>query len=428
MNKVTDKIDSIKNDEIRTAVRHAVFVNLLPALTDSAYKGQFSVTCDGGGFGRENIWPGLDSWEIAGAYLLLNKTNEVLLYFDFVEAFQRSDGNIPFAIFPAEDCGEEIRSTYYKGLRYPEDIYEYTQPGTGYPTRKWIGLFTHWVPENPFGVLAPISYILTASEIYAAVKDDEWLKSKLPSLERAAQYILSQKSPNGLVGGAGFYTELPPRYKWDGITQCYTYEVFNIMKEFYAENKDKSDFWRKEADSVKAAFNSQYWTGSKYAEYIHPEHGAVDWHGYTDVDWAATAFGLADEGQKTVLVPALLSEKDFWWGGMPTQPVTRPYAYREWELSSYPGFDAGNGPLYDAAAMGRVWYLETRACLALKEFGRLKESALHVAKMGNRHGGKWFERYHMVQNRQVHPCGPAGYCEYAAVLVRTVLGNLSVFI
>src|SRR5437868_6407470 len=140
---------------------------LYPALLDRIYPGHFIIAPDGG-FGTENTWPGLDSWQMAGAYLLLGRLRVVLDYFDFVAASQRKDGNIPFAIFPGEQSPGSLES-WLRGLRFPEDVYSYqpsVRPGqqkhSDIRTRKWIGLFTHWqIKANPLSVLGAVSYILT---------------------------------------------------------------------------------------------------------------------------------------------------------------------------------------------------------------------------------------------------------------------------
>ena len=41
--------------------------------------------------------------------------------------------------------------------------------------------------------------------------------------------------------------------------------------------------------------------------------------------------------------------------------------------------------------------------------------------------GYWFERHQVQALVNVAPAGAAKYCEYPAVLVRTVLGNQKVF-
>lgn len=92
-------IQRIADPEIRAGVEAAVDKNLLPAATERVYPGHFTINADGGGFGNDPTWPGLDSWQMIGPYLQLGRTRMVLDYFEFVRASQRKDGNIPFAIF-----------------------------------------------------------------------------------------------------------------------------------------------------------------------------------------------------------------------------------------------------------------------------------------------------------------------------------------
>ena len=99
-----------ESDLIVAAVKGGLERSLYPVLHEQAYPGHFMVTADGG-YGAENTWPGLDAWQSAGAYLLVGKVREVLDYFDFVQASQRSDGNIPFAIFPGERTGWPVQET-----------------------------------------------------------------------------------------------------------------------------------------------------------------------------------------------------------------------------------------------------------------------------------------------------------------------------
>lgn len=420
--------EKIKDPVIREGMRAAIEKNLLPAQKDLAYFGQFSVVADGSAFGQDYTWPGLDSWEIAGAYLMLGKVKEVLSYFDFVEASQREDGNIPFAVWPAEEYApREARLTTSRGLSYPDDVFSYESEG--YEKRNWIGLFRHWVYENPLSSLAAVCYLLTAGEIFAVTGDKNWAARKLPSLQKAARYLMSKKSDLGLIGGAGFYIELPPRKEWDGITQCYTYKALHDLAGLCAAAGENAgaEHWKSEADALGRAFRRNFWVNGHFAEYIHPDHGAVDFHGYTDVDWCAVACGLADDGQIHELWPKLLAEPNFWWGGMPTQAVTKPYTYREWELPRPVNFVC-NGPIYDMAAIGRIFYVEMSACRKMGEADRIRKAVGLVCKRGLSDGGWWYERYHMLQDRSVHAAGPKGYCEYPAVLTRVVLSDPELFI
>jgi hypothetical protein len=164
-----------------------------------------------------------------------------------------------------------------------------------------------------------------------------------------------------------------------------------------------------------------------FAEYVHPEHGVVDLHGLTDVNWAAIGLSVATDDEARTLWPLVCAERAFHHDDMPTQPVARPYTYRDWELPKIMPYGEHMGPLYDAAAMGRVWYLEALACVRMGDFGRLRETVLAVCRMGKRHDWVWYERYHPLQTQRVGPAGAHPYCEYAAILVRVVLGYPEAF-
>ena len=417
---------------IRQGVTAAIKQTLEPAATEKAYPGHFTIVADGHWFGQENTWPGLDSWQMAGAYLLLGRTQLALDYFDYVQASQRADGNIPYAIVAAETPPDHL-TTYNKGMRYPEDVFTYDPKRAGYTARKWIGSYSHWIAGiNPLGTLAAVSYVLLGDEIFTATGDQAWLESKLASLERAAKYLLSRKSGNGLIAGAGFYTEMPPRHQWDGVAQCYVVHVFNKCARLNAVlgRAPAAAQWRMESATLGARFREVFWRGDHYAEYVHPERGVVDLHGLSDVNWAAVAYDVATPAQADALWPRMTGEPAFWHGDMPTQTVSKPFTYQEWEFfSSHEdvGFAIPVGQLYDAAAMGRVWFLEWQACAKRGETKRLRESVVKVCQMGLKDGGFLHERYHPLQVARVDWTGPRGYGEYPAILVRAVLGNPAVF-
>lgn len=427
--------DDAEQQLIKTGVKAAMDKTLYPALLERAYPGHYTVVADGKGYGAENTWPGLDSWQMAGAYLLLGKHRVVLDYFDFVQASQRHDGNIPFAIFPADGPPAGMESSL-RGLRYPEDVYAYkpvVRPGqpkySNMNARKWIGLFTHWqMKANPLSTLGPLCYILTGREVFAATHSDSWLAEKMPNLEATGRYLLTRISPNGLMGGAGFYMESPPRNQWDGITQCYTIHAFRDLAALnnILGRKDAGVEWNRHADALRAKFLSVFWRGDHFAEYVHPDHGVVDLHGLSDVNWAAIGLEVANDDQTRRLWPLLMQEPVFWRGGMPTHLVTKPFAYQPWEHAEPLPFKYTEWT-NDVAAMGRVWYLEVLACLKMQEHKRLRESVVKVCQKGQQSGWLWYERYHAGEGDTVKPGGAYGYCEYAAILIRAVVGNPTVF-
>lgn len=426
----TDWIPRIADPEIRAGVEAAVFQNLLPAATERVYPGHFCINADGGGFGNDTTWPGLDSWQMIGPYLQLGRTRLVLDYFDFVRASQRKDGNIPFAIFN----GNTRPGGCLRGLKYPDDSFTYVPPkrkdlpASSQETRAWVGLFEHWQTKGlPLSTLGPLSYLLTGAEIFEATKSTAWLKEHLPSLESAARFLRSLRKPDsGLLGGSGFYIEAPPREGCDGVTQCYAVHSFRGLARLFRalDDEKRAAEWSSQADDLSRAFVDAFWRKDHFGEYLHPEHGLVDTHGLSDVNWAAVAFGLADPARCESLWPRLLAEPGFWAGGMPTQVVAKPFAYEKWE-SSRSG-DCGVDPLNDVAAMGRVWYLEAMACQRMKAHDRIVEGARRVSRAAE--GGFWRERYHLKPDGRISADGSLKYCEYAAVLARVVFGNRALFV
>lgn len=424
-----DVLARIKDPRIRAGVRAAVNQNVLPAVTQHGYPGYFNITADGGAYGDDATWPGLDSWQMAGALLLLDRVDVVLDYFDFVRASQRKDGNIPFAIFTGDTRPGD---TFLRGLRVPEDVFTYTPPKrSGLPesaqqTRSWVGLFRHWeLKSDPLATLGPVCYLLTAAEVFDKTGDRTWLRTHLPSVEAAGTYLAGRLSPNGLLAGSGFYTELPPRMGWDGVTQCYGVHAFSELSRLVRVDGRRHDAaaWSNHADGLADAFRRAFWRQDHFGEYVHSERGLVDSHGLSDTNWAAIAFGVADRRQTHALWPNLLAAKAFWWGAMPTLTVTKPFSYQAWEDEPVPF--AIPSTTNDVAAMGRAWYLEAMACKRMGDHDRLVEGARLVSDAADH--GFWRERYHPNRDGSVTPSGAQKYCEYPAVLIRVVLGSPSIF-
>jgi hypothetical protein len=364
-----------------------------------------------------------------GPYLQLGRTRMVQDYFDFVRASQRKDGNIPFAVF----SGNTRPGGCLRGLKYPNDVFTYAPPKReGLPAssqqkRQWIGLFEHWQTKGfPLTTLAPICYVLTATEIFDAAGSRSWLKERLGSVESAATFLLTLRKESGLIGGSGFYIEAPPREGCDGVTQCYAVHAFRKLATLFraAGETTKEADWSSRADKLTKAFLDAFWREDHFGEYVHPEHGLVDTRGLSDVNWAAVAFGLADDRRIERLWPRLMAEPEFWAGDMPPQIVTKPFAYEKWESSR--SADCSVEPFNDVAAMGRVWYLEATAYQGIKAHDRLVDSVRKVCRAGKA-TGYWRERYHLKPSGSVSADGSQKYCEYAAVLARVVFGNREIF-
>jgi hypothetical protein len=409
----------------------AVERTLLPALTERGYAGHFTVTADGCGYGEWNSWPGLNSWEMAGAYLLLDRIRTVKDFHRFVRASQRADGNIPFAISLASDVRDQIARNGRSDFRYPEDAFHY--PDRDGNLREWVGLYKHWEPHDPLTSLAALCHILLTAEISDADGSAGWLEESLGSALRAGEYLLTRRSPEGFVGGAGFYVELPSRWAWDGTTQCYAVEAFRRLSGLcrVVGRETDADRWRDRSMDLAARFREMFWTGRHFAEYLHPEKGFVDGRRLTDVDLAAVAFDVASPRQADLVWEQVRADDSLWHGDMPTRLTSYPFAYEDWELlDRFPPELAAwgwNDRTRDAAGMGRVWYVDMQAALRRGDHRRIVDAVRRVCFRGKRDGWLWHERYRAEPDGTASAVGPAGYCEYAAILVRTVLGNPGIF-
>jgi hypothetical protein len=72
-----------------------------------------------------------------------------------------------------------------------------------------------------------------------------------------------------------------------------------------------------------------------------------------------------------------------------------------------------------------VWYLEYNACIRMRDTQRMIDGARLVCRAAK--DGYWRERYQVQPNGNVAPVGADKYCEYAAVLIRAVLGSPATF-
>ena len=366
---------------------------------------------------------------MAGPYLLLGRTRLVLDYFEFVRASQRKDGNIPFAIF----TGNTRPGGCLRGLKYPDDVFTYKPPkreglpASSQETRKWIGLFEHWQTKAyPLSTLAPVCYMLTAAEIFDATGSQPWLKERLGSVEAAAKYLLTRKSQRadrrlGVLHRSAAAGRLRRR---DAVLRRprlpRTGEAVPRGRRQASEAA-----WSGHADKLAKTFMAAFWREDHFGEYVHPEHGLVDSHGLSDVNWAAVAFGVADGRKLERLWPRLMGEPAFWVGDMPTQLVTKPFTYEKWESTSRcrchrrPAQRRGrDGAGLVSGGHGLPADESPRApggFGAQSVPGRRKTAAIGASAIILKPDGT------------VSPDGSQKYCEYAAVLVRVVFGNREAF-
>ncbi|HTL67255.1 MAG TPA: beta-L-arabinofuranosidase domain-containing protein [Lacunisphaera sp.] len=358
------------------AYERAAAQNVLAALNPQVFFGYWSVCADGQGHGYGNTYPALDGHQMTDALLWLGQVEAVKANWDYVKQFQRPDGQLPFAIWPGKSGHDKL----------------------------W---FKHHVPGDPLRALAAATYIQNADVIFRFTQDRAWLQQQLPSVNLAADHLATLVTPEGALGGAGYYVERPTRVEFDGVAQCHAVDAFRRLAGLNAVegNTAGEAKYRELAARIESNFRTNFWLKDqgRFIEYINPEHGAISSHGLTDVDWSAVAAGVATDDQRAVLWPQLRREERFYYGGMPTGIATLPGNYETWEV----------GDRMDLAAMGRVWYLEAWARTRMGDADGLVESIRRVCRQGREHGYFWRERY-----GDQGGFGVEKYCEYPANLIR----------
>jgi hypothetical protein len=374
---------------VKEAYEKAAAQNVLPAVNNKIFYGYFSVCADGVGFGYGNTYPSLDGHQMSDALLFLGQVDIVKANWDYVKTFQLSKGELPIAIIPAES-GKLIGPEGFQSRVHENG-----------------GLYQHWVPKDPLRALAGTTYIQNADIIFRYTQDKNWLIDQLPSVNLTADYLAAMIDKNGTVGGAGYYVERPTRVEYDGVTQGHAADAYRRLAQLntIGGNLQAASKYQKIAEKIERNFQDNFWKGSHFAEYRHPDSGYISSHGFTDADWTALATNVAKPEQEKKLWPLLKNEKSFYYNGMPTGIATKPSSYQQWETTY-----ADN---QDLAAMGRVWYIEAWARANMKDAEGLMETIRRVSKEGRDSGYYWRERYNAKGGY-----GAKKYNEYPANLIR----------
>jgi len=374
--------------DIVEACRRAATQNVLAAVNPKVFFGYWSVCADGKDFGYGNTYPSLDGHQMADALLWLGQLDVVKANWSYVRSFQRPDGQLPIAILPGM---KEVSGT---------------------PVDANGGFYRHWVPGDPLRALGGTTYVQNADVIYRYTLDRRWLECELPSINLAADFLASLTTPEGMVAGAGYYVERPTRVEYDGVAQCHAVDAFRRTAALNQVAGDRAAVQKYQglADRIASCFRSRFWAKDHCVEYIHPQRGAIDRHGLTDVDWSALATDVATPDQKAILWPRLKDENRFYYGGMPTGIATHPEAYERWEFT--------HPDRQDLAAMGRAWYLDAWARWRMRDAEGLLDGLRRVCKAGRDAGYYWRERYGTDDKGRLRPFGANKYCEYPANLIR----------
>ena len=389
-------VPNLPDELLVETYRRAARDNVLAAVNPRIFPGYFSVCADGQGFGFGNSYPSLDGHQMSDALLWLGRTGVVQANWDYVRTFQEPSGRLPLAILPARG-----------GPRIGSETAQSTVHANG-------GLYEHWVDGNPLAALASPTFIQNADVIFRHTLDREWLERQIDAVNRAADYLASLTSHEGVVGGAGYYVERPTRIASDGVAQCHAVDAFRraaalnrvLRRGGAAEKYDEL------AERIRHRFTTYFWADSHFAEYLHPSRGLITVRDLTDVDWAALATDVATPDQRATLWPRLRAESAFYYGGMPTGIAAQPDRYEDWEFT--------HPDRHDLAAMGRVWYLEGWARSRFRDADGLLDSLHRVAREGQAHDFFWRERYYPSSTGSPIPAGAEKYCEYPANFIRIV--------
>lgn len=377
--------------------------NVLAALNPKIFFGYFSVCADPTqGHGSDTTYPGLDWGQSAEALLWLGRKAEVLASWDYVKSFLREDGLIPFAINP----GLAGQTVWVDLPTYKQKFPLVIAPNGG--------IYRHWFPGNPLFALPNTTLFQVADVTFRHTADKVWLAAQRPVLRAAADWLMQQVNADGLVPGGAYYLERPSRLDHDGVAQCYVAHALRLASRLLEDSACGAL-----ADRMTASFRERFWAGDHCVEYIHPEHGAISHHGFTDVDWAAIATDMASPEQVALLWPKLRDQPDFVYEGIPTGIATKPETYEHWEMQFL--------DRHDLAAMGRVWYLEAWARAKMGDTEGILNSLRLVARKGRANGWSWHERYYSERTGDLCSYRINTYCEYPANFIRIVhrfvLGN-----
>lgn len=382
--------------DLAEAYRECADRNVLAALNPKIFFGYFSVCADPSqGHGHDTTYPGLDWGQSAEALLWLGRKAEVLASWDYVKSFLREDGLLPFAINP----GLAGQTVWCEIATSKEKFPLVIEPNGG--------IYRHWFPGNPLFALANTTLLQMADTIFRHTGDQAWLAAQRPVLRPATDWLMRQVTAGGLIPGGAFYLERPSRLDHDGVAQCYVAHALRLAADLLGDAACAAT-----ADRMTAGFRAHFWAGDHCVEYIHPEHGPISSHGFTDVDWAAIATGMASPEQVAVLWPQLRDQPDFAYAGIPTGIATRPETYEPWEMQFL--------DRHDLAAMGRVWYLEAWARARMGDRDGVLKSLRQVASVGRDNGWSWRERYYSERTGDLGSYRINTYCEYPANFIRIV--------
>jgi len=221
-----------------------------------------------------------------------------------------------------------------------------------------------------------IFWIASALQYARATGDYDWLRARMPLLERALGYLTDRYNPRvGLVDAPGpLWIDVFIRDHYASDTNAYMVEILREMADaerFLAVNDghagnsagvELAAGHEAMARSIAAAMNARLWAGDHYITQLNPDGSVRDFVDY-DANLLAVAFGIASPARAALIMRRIDG------GGCGPAPVAAGYAstVNAAGLLDASGVYYGPGDTYNrnlgdsSLAMGRIAWADGRA-------------------------------------------------------------------
>ena len=221
-----------------------------------------------------------------------------------------------------------------------------------------------------------IFWIASALQYARATGDYDWLRARMPLLERALGYLTGRYDPRvGLVDAPGpLWIDVFIRDHYASDTNAYMAEILREMADaerFLAVNDGHASRsagvelaagHEAMARSIAAAMNARLWAGDHYITQMNPDGSVRDFVDY-DANLLAVAFGIASPARAALIMRRING------GGCGPAPVEAGYAstVNAAGLLDASGVYYGPGDTYNrnlgdsSLAMGRIAWADGRA-------------------------------------------------------------------
>jgi len=221
-----------------------------------------------------------------------------------------------------------------------------------------------------------IFWIASALQYARATGDYDWLRARMPLLERALGYLTDRYDPRvGLVDAPGpLWIDVFIRDHYASDTNAYMVEILREMADaerFLAANDghagnsagvELAAGHEAMARSIAAAMNARLWAGDHYITQMNPDGSVRDFVDY-DSNLLAVAFGIAPPARAALIMRRIDG------GGCGPAPVAAGYVstVNAAGLLDASGVYYGPGDTYNrnlgdsSLAMGRIAWADGRA-------------------------------------------------------------------